>query len=58
MAATKDLSPRLTAALINTILAKTASNLTIQDLVDLRDALNRFPKPFNDYTVQIGTLFP
>jgi hypothetical protein len=58
MAATKDLSPRLTAAFINTILAKTVSNMTIQDIKDLLDGLNRFPKAYNDYTVPIGNLFP
>lgn len=40
---TINLAPHLTAAHLNAILAKNASALTIQDLADLRDALNRCP---------------
>jgi hypothetical protein len=56
--ATLDLAPHLPASKINTILAKNASNLTIQDLLDLEDALNRFTKSRNDPMAQLGTLFP
>jgi hypothetical protein len=58
MAATKDQSPRITASLINSILVKTVSNMTLQDIKDLLDGLNRIPQAYNDYTVPIGPLFP
>jgi hypothetical protein len=56
--ATLDLAPHLPATKINTILAKTVSAMTLQDLKDIEDGLKRFPKAWNDLTQQVGNVFP